>query len=104
MKKQSTDSGFKKLIDSVMKKRMIISAIILITFLGIIVGIGVAISTQSTISEVWKEFLLLLLGAFIGSYGKIIDYWFSDTDKDKMLVQKMDEEDGTTLSHQEKEK
>jgi hypothetical protein len=41
----------------------------------------------------------LLLGAFIGSYGKIIDYWFSDTDKDKMLVQKMDEEDGISLSN-----
>ncbi len=40
-----------------------------------------------------------MLGAFIGSYGKIIDYWFSDTDKDKMLVQKMDEEDGTSLSN-----
>jgi H+/Cl- antiporter ClcA len=98
MKKQSTDSGFKRLIDSVMRKRMIISSIILLTFLGIIVGIGVAISTQSTISEVWKEFLLLLLGAFIGSYGKIIDYWFSDTDKDKMLVQKMDEEDGVVVT------
>jgi hypothetical protein len=97
MKKQVTDSGFKRLIDSVMKKRMIISGIILLTFLGIIIGIGVAISTQSTISEVWKEFLLLLLGAFIGSYGKIIDYWFSDTDKDKMLVQKMDEEDGVVV-------
>jgi hypothetical protein len=43
--------------------------------------------------------MLLLLGAFIGSYGKIIDYWFSDTDKDKMLVQKMDEEDGVSLSN-----
>jgi hypothetical protein len=40
-----------------------------------------------------------MLGAFIGSYGKIIDYWFSDTDKDKMLVQKMDEEDGVSLSN-----
>lgn len=103
MKKQSTDSGFKKLIDSVMKKRMIISGVILLTFLGIIIGIGVAISTQSTISEVWKEFLLLLLGAFIGSYGKIIDYWFSDTDKDKMLVQKMDEEDGVVLTPTKKD-
>lgn len=103
MKKQSTDSGFKKLIDSVMKKRMIISGVILLTFLGIIIGIGVAISTQSTISEVWKEFLLLLLGAFIGSYGKIIDYWFSDTDKDKMLVQKMDEEDGVVVTPTKKD-
>jgi len=82
---------------------MIISGIILLTFLGIIIGIGVAISTQSTISEVWKEFLLLLLGAFIGSYGKIIDYWFSDTDKDKMLVQKMDEEDGVVVTPTKKD-
>jgi hypothetical protein len=54
---------------------------------------------KTPMSTEWKELLLLLLGAFIGSYGKIIDYWFSDTDKDKMLVQKMDEEDGTSLSN-----
>ena len=53
----------------------------------------------SEVSGEWKELLLLLLGALIGSYGKIIDYWFSDTDKDKMLVQKMDEEDGESLSN-----
>jgi hypothetical protein len=56
-----------------------------------------AILSKSSIEGEWKELLLLLLGAFIGSYGKIIDYWFSDTDKDKMLVQKMDEEDGVAL-------
>jgi len=53
---------------------------------------------DTQVGQEWKELLLLLLGAFIGSYGKIIDYWFSDTDKDKMLVQKMDEEDGVSLS------
>ena len=99
MKKNSNDQGFKRLLESVMRKRLFISIIVLVTFLGIIVGIGVAISTNSVIAEQWKELLLLLLGAFIGSYGKIIDYWFNDTDKDKMLVQKMDEEDGVTLSH-----
>jgi hypothetical protein len=65
----------------------------------IIMGIFGAILNKSAIEGEWKELLLLLLGAFIGSYGKIIDYWFSDTDKDKMLVQKMDEEDGTSLSN-----
>jgi hypothetical protein len=65
----------------------------------IIGGMFFAILSKSEIAGEWKELLLLLLGAFIGSYGKIIDYWFSDTDKDKMLVQKMDEEDGTTLSN-----
>jgi hypothetical protein len=65
----------------------------------IIGGMFFAIINKNEIGGEWKELLLLLLGAFIGSYGKIIDYWFSDTDKDKMLVQKMDEEDGTSLSN-----
>jgi hypothetical protein len=71
---------------------------VLITFMMIVAGITMAVYNQTTIDGEWKELLLLMLGAFIGSYGKIIDYWFSDTDKDKMLVQKMDEEDGTSLS------
>jgi len=65
----------------------------------IIGGMFLAIVNKNEIGGEWKELLLLLLGAFIGSYGKIIDYWFSDTDKDKMLVQKMDEEDGTSMSN-----
>jgi hypothetical protein len=68
-------------------------------FMIIILGIFLAIMGKTPMSTEWKELLLLLLGAFIGSYGKIIDYWFSDTDKDKMLVQKMDEEDGVSLSN-----
>jgi hypothetical protein len=66
-------------------------------FMLIIVGIFTAIAVATPMAAAWKELLMLLLGAFIGSYGKIIDYWFSDTDKDKMLVQKMDEEDGVSM-------
>ena len=92
-------SGFRELLNAMMKRRWFITAIVLGGFMVIIMGIFGAIIGNTAISGEWKELLLLLLGAFIGSYGKIIDYWFSDTDKDKMLVQKMDEEDGVTLSH-----
>jgi hypothetical protein len=99
MAKQKIDTqGFRQLLVSMMNKRLIISGVVLLTFLAIIVGIGLAIYSATEMSEQWKEMLLLLLGAFIGSYGKIIDYWFSDADKDKLLVQKMDEEDGVSLS------
>jgi hypothetical protein len=91
--------GFRELLGSMMKRRWFITAIVLGGFMVIIMGIFGAIVGQTAISGEWKELLLLLLGAFIGSYGKIIDYWFSDTDKDKMLVQKMDEEDGISLSN-----
>jgi hypothetical protein len=92
-------NGFKDLLSNMMKRRWYITALVLGGFMLIIGGMFAAILGQSPIAGEWKELLLLLLGAFIGSYGKIIDYWFSDTDKDKMLVQKMDEEDGTSLSN-----
>jgi hypothetical protein len=92
-------SGFKDLLSNMMSRRWYITALVLGGFMLIIGGMFYAIFAKSAIEGEWKELLLLLLGAFIGSYGKIIDYWFSDTDKDKMLVQKMDEEDGTSLSN-----
>ena len=92
-------TGFRELLNKMMSRRWYITAIILGGFILIMGGIFLAIFEQSPISGEWKELLFLLLGAFIGSYSKIIDYWFSDTDKDKMLVQKMDEEDGTSLSN-----
>ena len=96
---QQPPSGFKDLLNSMMKRRWYITALVLGSFVIIIGGIFFAITSKTPASAEWKELLLLMLGAFIGSYGKIIDYWFSDTDKDKMLVQKMDEEDGTSLSN-----
>jgi len=96
---KAPETGFQALLNSMMKRRWFITALVLGTFILIVAGIFTAIQLGSAIAGEWKELLLLMLGAFIGSYGKIIDYWFSDTDKDKMLVQKMDEEDGVSLSH-----
>jgi hypothetical protein len=93
------NTGFKELLNKMMSRRWYITALVLGSFIIIIGGIFAAIMSKTQSSAEWKELLLLMLGAFIGSYGKIIDYWFSDTDKDKMLVQKMDEEDGVTLSN-----
>jgi hypothetical protein len=50
------------------------------------------------IQEDWKEMLLILLGAFVGNLNKVVDYWFNSEDRDKMLIQKVDEEDGVSLS------
>jgi len=53
----------------------------------------------ATINEDWKEMLLILLGAFVGNLNKVVDYWFNSEDRDKMLIQKVDEEDGFSLSN-----
>jgi hypothetical protein len=99
MSEQKTPTGFKDLLTSLMDRRWYVTAIVLGLFILITLGIFAAILFQAPMAAAWKELLMLLLGAFIGSYGKIIDYYYSDSDKDKMLVQKMDEEDGVSMSH-----
>ena len=93
------NTGFRELLNKMMSRRWYITAMVLGGFMLIMGGIFAAIMGKTAMETEWKELMLLLLGAFIGSYGKIIDYWFSDTDKDKMLVQKMDEEDGISVSN-----
>ena len=78
------ESKFSQLLSQTMTRRWAITAIVLLTFLFIAVGIAGAVHSKVLLDQEWKELLLLMLGAFIGSYGKIIDYWFSDTDKDKI--------------------
>ena len=80
------------ILKQVMKKRWLITLIVLITFLTIIVGVSLAIILNSDVNEKWEKILMLLLGAFIGSYGKIMDYWFNDPNKDKMFIDSIDDE------------
>ena len=65
------------------RNRFIITAVVLTTFLLIMFGIGSAIlqgGEQPNINQEWKEVLLLVLGAFLGSYSRIIDFWFNGND------------------------
>lgn len=99
MRKSVKETGFRKLVISIMRKRWLISFGILVTFIIITMTILISIHSNVKVDGDWKEVLLLLLGAFLGSFGKVIDYWFSDNEKDKVLFQKMDEEDGESLSN-----
>lgn len=97
-----TTNRFGTLLQSMTDKRWKITVINLGTFFAIVVGILLAIVTGTQMAGEWKELLLLMLGAFIGSYNKTAEYWFSNEDRDKLLVQKMDEEDdepGTDKEH-----
>ena len=52
-------------------------------------GIGSAIlhsGEQPSINQEWKEVLLLVLGAFLGSYSRIIDFWFNGNDMNMDVV------------------
>ena len=66
----------------VRRNRFVITTVVLVTFMLIMIGIGVALYNEAPMSGEWKETLFLVLGAFIASYGKIIDFWFNASDED----------------------
>ena len=90
---------FYYMLQQMQTNRWRITAIVLGLFTLIIVGINAGVFFGKTIGEDWKEMLLILLGAFVGNLNKVVDYWFNSEDRDKMLIQKVDEEDGLSLSN-----
>lgn len=75
------------------RNRFWITIFTLGTFLLALVGIIFAIKSQATIDAAWKEILLVMLGAFIGSYQRVIDFWFNNQERDNEILKRADEED-----------
>ena len=90
---------FYYMLQQMQNNRWKITGIVLFLFFFIVLGINSAVFLGIEIKEDWKEMLLILLGAFVGNLNKVVDYWFNSEDRDKMLIQKVDEEDGVSLSN-----
>jgi len=90
---------FYYMLQQMQSNRWRITVIVLFLFFFIIFGINIATMFDVPIKESWKEMLLILLGAFVGNLNKVVDYWFNSEDRDKMLIQKVDEEDGFSMSN-----
>ena len=98
-RKVDNQNRFNFLLQTMMGNRWKITLIVLFTFFFIVFGIVLAVLFKATIQESWKEMLLTLLGAFVGNLNKVIDFYFSSEARDKMLIQKMDEEDNLSMSN-----
>jgi hypothetical protein len=83
---------FNIILQKMMNTRWYITMIVLMTFLLLLLGIVISIVFKAHITQEWKEILLLLLGAFIGSYNRVIDFWFNNSQRDDKLIEKVDEE------------
>lgn len=93
MKKQDISLKFLDLIRNTYRNRLMITVITMLTFLGIVLGVAYGTFSNSAVSQEWKEILLLILGAFIASYQKIIDFWFNNDKQDAELIERTDEDD-----------
>jgi hypothetical protein len=90
---QDKANRFNVIFQKMMSVRWYITFITMITLLAILLGVVFSIMLKATMEQEWKEILLLILGAFIGSYNRVIDFWFNNSQRDQIMLQKIDEED-----------
>ena len=90
---QDKQNRFNIIFQKMMSVRWYITFITMITLLAILLGVVFSIMLKATMEQEWKEILLLILVAFIGSYNRVIDFWFNNSQRDQIMLQKIDEED-----------
>ena len=90
---QDKTNRFNVIFQKMMSVRWYITFITMITLLAILMGVVLSIMVKASMEQEWKEILLLILGAFIGSYNRVIDFWFNNSQRDQIMLQKIDEED-----------
>ena len=77
--------------------RVLLSTVIVGSFFLVLIGIEHAMISDHALDKDWKEILMLLLGALIGGFTKVIDFWFKDHQHDQQILDKISEHgDGTT--------
>ena len=72
-------------------KKWLIS-IVVVSLFATILGLMIwFMSSGVDVMGGWKEILLLMLGGFVGSFAKVIDFWFNNQENDNKLLEHADD-------------
>jgi len=64
------------------------ATVAMITIFGIILGMIIRSTwAGSDIAPEWKEIMLIMLGAFVASFSKVVDFWFNNAENDNRLLE-----------------
>lgn len=72
-------------------KKWLISIAVVALFSVILALMIFFMSNGVDVQGGWKEILLLMLGGFVGSFAKVIDFWFNNAEDDVKLLEHADD-------------
>ncbi len=72
-------------------KKWLISIVVVSLFAAILSLMIYFMSNGVDVVGGWKEILLLMLGGFVGSFAKVIDFWFNNAEDDVKLLEHADD-------------
>ena len=93
MIKNSEHEEFMKLI-MYRSQRKWYATISIICIFGLIIVLMMGfVALGKDLTSGWKEVLLVMVGAFVGSWGKVIDFWFNNSEQDNTLLETASDDD-----------
>ena len=72
-------------------KKWMISIAVVFIFSAILALMIWFMSSGVDVMGGWMEILLLMLGGFVGSFAKVIDFWFNNAEDDVKLLEHADD-------------
>ena len=93
MMKRNDNEEFMKLIMYRSQRKWYATLSIIFIFGLIIVLMMGFMALGKDLTAGWKEVLLVMVGAFVGSWGKVIDFWFNNSEQDNSLIETASDDD-----------
>ena len=72
-------------------RKCYVSLSILVIFMVVLLLMIYFIGQGKDLMPEWKEILLLMLGGFIASFSKVVDFWFNNQENDNKLLEHADD-------------
>ena len=91
--KNKEHEEFMKLIMYRSQRKWYATLSIICIFAIIIILMMVFMALGKDLTAGWKEVLLVMVGAFVGSWGKVIDFWFNNSEQDNTLLETASDDD-----------
>ena len=93
MMKRNENEEFMKLIMYRSQRKWYATLSIIFIF-GLIITLMMGfMALGKDLTAGWKEVLLVMVGAFVGSWGKVIDFWFNNSEQDNSLIETASDDD-----------
>ena len=93
MMKRNDNEEFMKLIMYRSQRKWYATLSIIFIF-GLIITLMMGfMALGKELTAGWKEVLLVMVGAFVGSWGKVIDFWFNNSEQDNSLIETASDDD-----------
>ena len=75
-------------------KKWMLSFLLVCILFTIIFLMLIFVALGKDITEGWKEVLFVLLGAFVSSFSKLIDFWFNNQEAENSLLKAAQDSNG----------